>query len=64
MINQLNSWSSVLVKLVTQLVKKFPSFMEPQGAIIVFTRARHWCLSWARWIQYTPSHPPHLEDIS
>jgi hypothetical protein len=23
----------------------------------VFTRARHWTLSWARWTQYTLPHP-------
>jgi hypothetical protein len=31
--------------------------MELERFIIVFTRARHWSLFWARWIQSTPSHP-------
>jgi hypothetical protein len=37
-----------------QIVKNFLAF------IAVFTRARHWSLSWARWIQSTPSHPISL----
>jgi len=28
--------------------------MEPDGSLPCFTRARHWSLSWARWIQSTP----------
>jgi hypothetical protein len=30
--------------------------------IAVFTRARHWSLSWAKWIQSTPSHPFSLKS--
>jgi hypothetical protein len=30
---------------------------------IVFTRSRHWSLSWARWIQATPSQPTSLISI-
>jgi len=33
---------------VTQLFKKFPSFYGTWSFIFVFTRARHWSLSWAR----------------
>jgi hypothetical protein len=29
----------------------------------VFTRTRHCSLSWARWIQSTPSHPISLKSI-
>jgi hypothetical protein len=29
----------------------------------VFTTARQWSLSWARWIQSTPSHPISLRSI-
>jgi hypothetical protein len=30
--------------------------------ITVFTRARHFSLTWARWIQSTPSHPISLRS--
>jgi hypothetical protein len=39
--------------IVTQLVKKFPTFYGTQSFITIFTRARHWYLFWARWIQST-----------
>jgi hypothetical protein len=42
--------------LVAQLVKKCNSFHESRSFIAVFTRARQWTLSWARWIQSTLSH--------
>jgi len=42
---------------VSRLVKKFRSFYGNQMFITVYTRTRHWSLSWARWIQSTPSHP-------
>jgi hypothetical protein len=29
----------------------------------VFTRIRHWTLFWARWIQFTPSHPTSLRSF-
>jgi hypothetical protein len=29
----------------------------------VFTTARHWSLSWSRWIQSTNSHPISLRSI-
>jgi hypothetical protein len=38
---------------VTQLVNKFPAFYGTRRFIIMFTTARHWSLSWARWIQFT-----------
>jgi hypothetical protein len=38
---------------VTQLVKKFPVFYITRMFITVFTRARHWSLSWARRIYST-----------
>jgi hypothetical protein len=34
---------------------KFPAFYATWNFITVFTRARHWIQSWARWIQSTPS---------
>jgi hypothetical protein len=42
--------------MVAQLVKKFPAFYGTRRFMTVFTRARHWSLSWVRWIQSTPSH--------
>jgi hypothetical protein len=49
--------------IVTQLVKKCPAFYGTQMFIIVFRTARHWSLSWVRWIQSTPSHPTSLRSI-
>jgi hypothetical protein len=39
------------------LVKTFSVFYGTRIFIIVFTRARHWSLSWARRIQSTTSQP-------
>jgi hypothetical protein len=47
---------------VTQLVKKFSAFYGTRRFITVFTTARHWSLSWARWTQSTPSHPIPLRS--
>jgi hypothetical protein len=62
---ELIPWSRVLVEklTVTQLVKIFPTFYGTRRFIIVFTRARHWSLSWARWIQSAPSHHISLRFI-
>jgi hypothetical protein len=63
-IRALTSRSKVLEKLVvTQLVKKFPTFYETRRFITVFTRARHWSLSRARSTQSTLSHPTSLRSI-
>jgi len=53
----LTSWNSVLVEqlIFAQLVKKVSTFYETRRFIIVFTRARHWSRSWARWIHSTTS---------
>jgi hypothetical protein len=57
-INKLTPRSRVLEKLiVTYLVKKFPNFYGTQNFHSVFTRARHWSLSWASCIQLTPFQP-------
>jgi hypothetical protein len=44
-------WSRIFLEKLTvaQLIKKFPTFYETRKFIIVFTRARHWSLSWAAW---------------
>jgi hypothetical protein len=31
--------------------------------IIVFTKARHWIISWAIWLQFAPSIPISLTSI-
>jgi hypothetical protein len=51
----LTPWSTSS-EVVTQLVKKFPTFYGNRRFITVFTRARHWPLSGASCNQYTPSH--------
>jgi hypothetical protein len=48
---------------VTQLVKKFPDFDGTGSFITLFTRVRHWSLSWARWIQSTSSRKFHSNII-
>jgi hypothetical protein len=45
--------------IVTQLFEKYPIFYGTQRFIIVFTRAHHWSLTWAHWIQFT-----HLQHIA
>jgi len=57
-------WGRVILEklMVTQLVKKFPASYENRRFITVFTRGRHWSLSWARCIQSMPS-PISLTSI-
>jgi len=58
LLSQSSSWFRVFQKLaVAQLVEKFPDFYGTQKFIIMFTRARHWALFWARWIKSISSHP-------
>jgi len=63
--NLLNSWSRVLFKklIITQLVKKLPTFYGSQMFITVFVTSRHWSLYWAIWIQSTTSHPISLRSV-
>jgi hypothetical protein len=60
-----HSWSwALLEKLpIVQLLKNFPEFYGTRRFITVFTRALHWSLSWARWIQSIPSHHISLRFI-
>jgi hypothetical protein len=48
------SWEAI----ITKIVKKFPAFHGTRRIITVFTRARHWNPSWARWIKST--HNPTI----
>jgi hypothetical protein len=50
--------------IVTQLVKKFPTFYGTRRFITKFTRARHRSIPWARWIQPTASNPTPLKTHS
>jgi hypothetical protein len=61
----LTSWSwALLEKLpIVQLLKHFPEMYGTQRFTTVFTRALHWCLSWARSIQFTSPHPVSLRSI-
>jgi hypothetical protein len=43
------------------LLKISPAFYGTRKFITVFTRARHWSISWARSIQFIP---PHLINLS
>jgi hypothetical protein len=60
----LTPWRRVLLEnlTVSQLVEKFPTLYGTRRFITVFTRARHWSLSWARDILSTP-FPPCFSKI-
>jgi len=62
---KLTPWGRVLVQKLTvaKLLKKFSAFYGTSRFITMFTRTRHWYLSWARWIQSTPRHPISLRSI-
>jgi hypothetical protein len=53
------SWSWALLEKppVVQLLKKFPALYGTRRFIIVFTRALHWSLHWARLIQPIQPNP-------
>jgi hypothetical protein len=48
--------------IVTQLVSKSPTVYETQKFITMFTKACHWFLCWAHWIQFTPFHLTSLKS--
>jgi hypothetical protein len=43
--------------------QEIPSILRNRTIITVFTRALHWPLSWARLIQFIPSHSISLRSI-
>jgi hypothetical protein len=51
------SRSRVLLEklIVAQLVSKLPKLLWNPKVHTVITRARHWSISWANWIRFTPS---------
>jgi hypothetical protein len=44
-------------------IQELPAFYRTRRFITVCTRALHWSPSWARSIQFTPSHPISLRSI-
>jgi len=49
--------------LFPQPAKKFSAFYGSRMFITVFTRARHWSLSWARWVHSIPFHHIFLRSV-
>jgi hypothetical protein len=41
---------------VAHLLKNFRTLYGTRSFVTVFTRNCHWSLTWARWIQFTPSY--------
>jgi hypothetical protein len=50
--------------IVAHLVKTLPTSYGTWRFITVFTRARHWSLSWASWILSTATGPIPLRSVS
>jgi len=48
--------------LVSQVVKKFPALYGTRKFITMFTRVRHWSLSWVKCVRSTPSNPISLRS--
>jgi hypothetical protein len=61
----LAQWCRTLFEklLVTQLVKNIMLSYGTRRFITVFTKARHWTLSWSSRIQFAPSIPISLRSI-
>lgn len=55
--------SEVFVEMmdIPHLVKKFPALYETKSFTTMVTKAHHLLPSWARLIQFTPSHPISLK---
>jgi len=62
-LNQLHATIFFEKLIVALLDNKFPAFYGTRRVITVFTGTRHWTLSWARWIQSSPSHLISLTSI-
>jgi hypothetical protein len=48
---------------VAQLLQNFQKYYGPRKFIIVFTRAHHWPLFWARYIHSIPFYPISLRFV-
>jgi hypothetical protein len=57
------SWALLEEPPIVQPLKNFPAYYGTRRFNTVFTRALHWSLSWARWIQSKPSHPISVRSI-
>jgi hypothetical protein len=49
--------------IAPRLVSEFPTVYGTRSFITVFTRARHLSLSWARWIQSSPTYYISLRSV-
>jgi hypothetical protein len=58
----LTPWSTVLLEKLT--VPHLVVFYGTEKFITMFTRARHWALSWARWIHFMSSNPTSILILS
>jgi len=57
-VSKLRMFGLNIEKLIEfQLVKELASYYRIRSFNTVVTSARHWCLSWARWIWSSLSHP-------
>jgi hypothetical protein len=59
----------VLRRIVAQMLKTFSAFYGIRRSMTMFRRARHWSLSWAKWIQsisyhHIKHHYPYTHKIS
>jgi hypothetical protein len=61
-LTKLTPWSRELLDKLTGMSysRNSPAFYGTRRFIAVFTTARHWFLSRARYIKSTPSHPISL----
>jgi hypothetical protein len=57
LVTNYTGWALLEKPPVAQLFKNLRIFYGTRRFITVFTRALHWSLSWARWIQSIPPHP-------
>jgi hypothetical protein len=48
---------------ISQLLKNFQTFYDTRRFMTVFTRARHWSLSWVKLMKSIPPHPISLRSI-
>jgi hypothetical protein len=60
---QLTPWSRVVEKLIVAQLVELPAIYGTRRFITLFTRARHWSVSWDKSIQSTPYHSISLRSI-
>jgi hypothetical protein len=57
------SWALLEKPPVARTLKNSPTFYGTWRFVTVFTKALHWSLSWARWIQSIPPHHISLRSV-